>query len=208
MKISLIEIQNFRKLQNCHIDFDKEMTVLVGANNSGKTSAMIALRKFFTSSKSIELRDISIGNWSTIVKIGIDWENEVQPQHSLNELLPLLDTWLEVSLTKIHYIVHIIPDVNWAGGLIGVRLQYQVDDIEQLKNDYIKARAKVKLIETGSKNESKPSISPRNLLEFLEKSLSKYLVLKAYSLNPEKLVHDQFNCSSKILRVSVSHLLS
>ncbi|WP_166425854.1 AAA family ATPase [Paraglaciecola sp. 20A4] len=43
MKITLVGIQNFRKLQKVKIDFSGQQTVLVGANNSGKTSAMDAL---------------------------------------------------------------------------------------------------------------------------------------------------------------------
>ena len=43
MKIQSIDIQNFRKLLQCHIDFSEKTTLFVGANNSGKTSAMDAL---------------------------------------------------------------------------------------------------------------------------------------------------------------------
>lgn len=46
MKIAFVEIQNFRKLQSCRIEFGPESHVFVGANNSGKTSAMTALKKF------------------------------------------------------------------------------------------------------------------------------------------------------------------
>ncbi|WP_442872238.1 AAA family ATPase [Agathobaculum sp.] len=35
MRITSIHIQNFRKLLQCHIDFSKETTLFVGANNSG-----------------------------------------------------------------------------------------------------------------------------------------------------------------------------
>ena len=47
MRIECVEVQNFRKVKATRIDFDKEQTLLVGANNSGKTSAMLALRCFF-----------------------------------------------------------------------------------------------------------------------------------------------------------------
>ncbi|XQV17760.1 AAA family ATPase [Bacteroides fragilis] len=43
MKIQSVHIRNYRKLKNCHIDFDEKKTVLVGANNSGKTSAISAI---------------------------------------------------------------------------------------------------------------------------------------------------------------------
>ena len=43
MKIQSVHIRNFRKLKNCHIDFGERETVFVGANNSGKTSAISAI---------------------------------------------------------------------------------------------------------------------------------------------------------------------
>lgn len=46
MKMAFVEIQNFRKLQSCRIEFGTESTIFVGANNSGKTSAMLAFKKF------------------------------------------------------------------------------------------------------------------------------------------------------------------
>jgi predicted ATP-dependent endonuclease of OLD family len=46
LKISFIDIQNFRKLKCCHIGLGEKETVFVGANNSGKTSASDALIKF------------------------------------------------------------------------------------------------------------------------------------------------------------------
>ena len=57
MRIIGIDIQNFRKLFGCHIDISKETTLFVGANNSGKTSAMDALAKFLAN-RSFVFNDI------------------------------------------------------------------------------------------------------------------------------------------------------
>jgi len=46
MRIKSIQIQNFRKLHSCQIDFSEKETIFVGANNSGKTTAMDALMIF------------------------------------------------------------------------------------------------------------------------------------------------------------------
>ena len=46
MQIEFVEIANFRKLISTRIGFSLEKTVFVGANNSGKTSAITALRYF------------------------------------------------------------------------------------------------------------------------------------------------------------------
>ena len=37
MKIECVEIQNYRKLKSCRIDFSEKTTVLVGANNARLT---------------------------------------------------------------------------------------------------------------------------------------------------------------------------
>ena len=42
MNIASVHIRNFRKLKNCRIDFGEKETVFIGANNSGKTSAISA----------------------------------------------------------------------------------------------------------------------------------------------------------------------
>ena len=46
MQIKFVEIQNFRKLKSVRIELAEETTLFVGANNSAKTSAMLALRYF------------------------------------------------------------------------------------------------------------------------------------------------------------------
>ena len=40
MKLTRIEVFNFRKLRRARLDMSDRQTLLVGANNSGKTSAM------------------------------------------------------------------------------------------------------------------------------------------------------------------------
>jgi len=187
MKIDFIEIKNFRKLKSCRIDFDIEKTLLVGANNSGKTSAMTALRKFLLSSKSIEIRDVSIGNWPSIDNLGALWEEGKEPEHSINDLLPAIDIWLDVPLSKIHHVVHILPNTDWSGGVIGVRLQFEVADVTLLKSTYLEAREAATKIENAAPEGKKPTIEPKNLIELLDSSLSKYLTLKAYSLDPDEL---------------------
>ena len=51
MNISFVEIQNFRKLKSCRIELASQETILVGANNSGKTSAMDAMILFLKRSR-------------------------------------------------------------------------------------------------------------------------------------------------------------
>lgn len=58
MKIQSVHIRNYRKLKNCHIDFDEKKTVLVGANNSGKTSAISAIVWFLKNTDRFTLKEL------------------------------------------------------------------------------------------------------------------------------------------------------
>ena len=69
MNISFVEIRNFRRLKSCRIDIGPKSTVLVGANNSGKTSAMFAFLKFLKR-RQLTLDDFTISNQSAIIRIG------------------------------------------------------------------------------------------------------------------------------------------
>ncbi len=81
MRLESIEIGSFRKLRLVHIDLAEKTTVFVGANNSGKTSAMVALRHFLTDPERLRLttNDLSACHWPAINEIGRRWLHNNQP---------------------------------------------------------------------------------------------------------------------------------
>ena len=91
MKIAHIDIQNFRKLKSCRLELAETNTILVGANNSGKTSAMDALIMFLKKSKRKELSttDITLSNWGSIEQIGTDWLSIGEGQQQLRPVASL-----------------------------------------------------------------------------------------------------------------------
>ena len=139
MRISSIYIQNFKKLYRCKIDFSKDTTLFVGANNSGKTSAMDALGKFLAG-RPFVFNDFTISNRELINKIGAQWEildcEKPESISNWSNLLPAMDVWLDVALQDIHHVVSIIPTLDWRGGLLGVRLLFQPQKIETLFTEY------------------------------------------------------------------------
>lgn len=56
MKIIKVEISNFRILENVTVDFDKVVTLIVGRNNSGKTSFTELFNLFFNESEKSKFR--------------------------------------------------------------------------------------------------------------------------------------------------------
>ena len=54
MKIKTAKVYNFRLLKNVQVDFEEELSLVVGKNNSGKTSFLAVLEKFLSPSRENE----------------------------------------------------------------------------------------------------------------------------------------------------------
>ena len=188
-----INIENFRKLLQCHIDFSKKITIFVGANNSGKTSAMDAMGKYLAD-RSFTFNDITISKRLDIEKIGEKWEQEdCQEPNDLTEwdpVVPKMDIWLDVSQNEIHYVAGIIPTLKWRGGKLGVRMAFLPKDISKLFSDYREAYFAARKTETA-KEKIEIRLYPKNICEFLEKNLNTYFSIKTFILDPTKAETDE-----------------
>lgn len=189
MRITSINIQNFRKLLECHIDVGRQTTLFVGANNSGKTSAMDALGKFLAN-RGFVFNDITISHRKEINHIGSEWvaEDHEAPTDltKWDSIVPKMDVWIEVSRDEIHYVANIIPTLKWRGGELGVRLAFFPKDILQLFDDYREAYFAARATE-NHKKQGKPdsfTLFPKDLCEFLERKLTTYFSIKAFILDP------------------------
>lgn len=200
MRIAHIDIQNFRKLKSCRVELSEEQTILVGANNSGKTSAMDALMLFLKNPKrkNIAATDFTLSNWSSINQIGSDWvtntdKSTLDLSNSLWEpLVPTVDVWLHVEDSEIHYVSHIIPTLNWSGGMLGVRLIFEPKKPEEFFKVFLAAYTAAKNTresrKAGSELSKKPSLAlwPQSMRDFLDKELHNYFMVRAYVLDPAK----------------------
>ncbi|MCJ8268492.1 MAG: ATP-binding protein, partial [Psychrosphaera sp.] len=200
MKIKFVEIQNFRKLKCCRINFSDQETLFVGANNSGKTSAMDALIHFLdekdTSRRGkLKSTDFTLSNWHQINAFAESWSGEGQVTgitHSeWQAICPSIDVWLKIESNEVHRVSHLIPTLKWRGGELGVRLVYQPKDIEKLQADYLVAYKAVRALSKNAKFEahavdSKLALWPVSMRDFLDKKLNQYFDINAYILDPSK----------------------
>lgn len=192
MKISFIDIQNFRKLKNCRIEFADKETVFVGANNSGKTSAMDALVVFLKKRKDISTTDFTLSNWKKINEIASKWTTATDAKDlnfnfsDWHQLVPSIDIWLQVENDKIHYVHHIIPTLDWTGGLLGVRLSFEPKNIEELFKSYKQAFNAAASTIKKCKSGNSPKLWPHSMKDFLDKELQKFFTINAYVLDPSK----------------------
>ncbi len=195
MKLKFVEIQNFRKLKACRVEVAPQETILVGANNSGKTSAMDSMILLLKKSrrKNIATTDFTLSNWTGLNQIGMQWaSNDDKPNLTLRQwfpYLPSIDIWLDVNEANIHHIIHIIPTLDWTlDQPLGIRLILAPKDTEKLYKEFRAAFKDARKTERSVPSESeKLSLWPKTMRDFLNRELYKHFEVKAYILDPAKL---------------------
>ncbi|WP_151720916.1 ATP-dependent nuclease [Gemmobacter serpentinus] len=185
MKLTRIEVFNFRKLRRARVDMSDKQTLLVGANNSGKTSAMKALRKFLKDRGGIDTRDVTASNWAAIEQIAGSWTQSVEADLSpLLAQLPFLDVWLHADTSELHHVAHLIPTLTWTGGLLGVRLRLEPKKGADIKAGYLAARQGAEALQPDGTTANGFALWPRDFREFLDKRLKDLFELNAHLLDP------------------------
>ncbi len=202
MHIEHAEIGNFRKLQSVRVDFAEATTVFVGANNSGKTSAMVALRRFLVDRADFSINDFTLSNWAKLDDLGAAWEKAVPgedgPVFDWGAVLPHLDLWLNVPMEELHHVQKILPTLDWTGAHIGVRLRYEPQDVQALQQEYLTAKLAAATVmnaasSVGGEGAAAQLVEgfalwPRSMMDFLSLKLRALFEVRAYLLDPDKLV--------------------
>lgn len=195
--LRFLELCQFRRLGKVQLDVNKKTTILVGANNSGKTSVVTALRHFLAESSSFGSFDISLSQWPALRALGKAWEalaedpltvqaEDEQWKQQLQALLstmPTLDLWFDAEAGMYHYVAPFLSKFSWKGGAVGIRLRLEpastVEELKQLAWIYRTARGPVK--EMGADSLAWPI----DLLDFWLREPSKLGQVRAYKLDAE-----------------------
>lgn len=116
MHLRKLAVRNFRRLHDVVIDLASDISIFVGANNSGKTSVGHALQ-LFTGKSRFNIHDFNAECWTDIVTFG-----EGADAASLPSLE--LDIWFEVTPNDVHRVVDLLPSLSWSGSLVGMRVAF------------------------------------------------------------------------------------
>ena len=212
MRIDHIHIRNFRKLKNCRIDFNIDQTIFVGANNSGKTSAMSAIIWFLKDQNRFTTREFTLTNWRDINKLANSWvavDDETENRDALlasllspeqwDNLVPSLDLWINVDEKEAYMVYKLIPSLEWKKDLVGVRLRFEPKDIKKLYADFRTASLKVKEIKESPqyKDANNVDLFPQNMWDFLNRrgNLNKYFEIKYYVLDSQNIDYENPDCN-------------
>lgn len=113
MHLQVLRVRNFRRLKDARIDLAADISIFVGANNSGKTSASQVLQLFCSGSRErFSIHDFSAECWSAINAYGNQVENAVFPKISI-------DLWFHVDSPDLHRVIDLLPSLRWEGFFVG-----------------------------------------------------------------------------------------
>ncbi|GAA6467604.1 ATP-dependent endonuclease [Bacteroides thetaiotaomicron] len=130
MKIEKVHINNFRLLRAVDISFEDLSTVIVGRNNSGKTSLTEVFRRFFAS-RNFNLEDFSFEAIQEFRQLCIDFSNG-EDELIIRNKLPKIELRLDVKYDNCSedfslindFIVELDPEVS----NVIINICYQLKD--------------------------------------------------------------------------------
>lgn len=186
MELTTINIRNFRKLRDCTLDFGEKHTVLVGANNSGKTSCMHAVISFLKDPGRFSTKDFTLTNWNAINEVADGWIKAESPNPQLSDLinyLPQMDLWITVKASEAYLVRDLIPSLDWEGKKVGVRIVFAPKDVEKLFSSYKEAYMKAETIKK-TREGSQLDIYPTDMWDYLNRGkLNSIFTLRYYILD-------------------------
>lgn len=136
LRLACLEVCNFRRLARTRLNLDVDTTILVGTNNSGKTSLLTVLRNFLGETPSFRAFDINLSHWKTLRELSVLWERlEEDPTtdskdsdkwdeqyRQFQACMPFLDLWFDAQEGAYNHVAPFITSLRWSGGAVGVRV--------------------------------------------------------------------------------------
>lgn len=167
MNIDIISIRNFRRLENVSIRIERQETVFVGPNNSGKTSAT-AIFRCFLGRRPIRIHDFSVSRLADIDAFGVDGNLDILPTIDL-------EIWFTVDTESVEFgrTFALLPNLSDDFERLGFCLRYQATEPVKMREEYLA---------TYPANDGEPP--KKRLSEFLAQDgiLSRYFEITYSSL--------------------------
>ena len=141
MRLQAYRLQNYRRLRDVVIELDDKISIFVGANNSGKTSAVQGLFSLLRGeAKRFELFDFSAALWPGIDEAGEDVQDEGGEQKSLPSIS--LDMWFRVGEQDLVAAMPLLPSTDWDGKCVGIRVAFEPKSQDELVHRFRSLREK------------------------------------------------------------------
>lgn len=200
MKLQAYRLRNYRRLRDVAIELDDKISIFVGANNSGKTSAAQGLYSMLRGDASaFELFDFSAVLWAEIDDIGNAAPDDTDTLKQLPAIT--LDLWFRVGDADLGVAMPLLPSTDWEGKCVGIRVSFEPKNRYDLVQTYHELRDKATAAAgrlaakaatgTTAGATAVPGASasaeykpwPKSLTKFLAKQLTKHYGFRYYVLD-------------------------
>lgn len=204
MKIYKLEVENFRLLKLFSFDLEEELSLVIGKNNTGKTSILSVLDKFLNEKSKFSYDDLNI-------EFKKELEALVNAELS-DEFLPKgikLKIFIEYGETdNLSNVSRVLMDLDPDNNKIVLGFEYTIDfdNFQKLTADFAAFVAK-----ENSKKEEKEWYKPKNLNAFLQQEMGNYfrLLKKSFEYNVEtKEVNEQKFIDLKDETIGIKDIIS
>ena len=184
MNITSAKIKNFRLLSDVELALEKETTVIVGRNNSGKTSLTEVIRRFLgNDSPSFQLEDFSTECYEKFLKL---FEKKLADDKRMEESL---DNSSEIEFRNCLPAIELCLTIEYDKNLpdFGTLSPFIIDLNENCTQTHIIIKYE---LEYGKINEFLNEIDLENKILFsqeLKKRISKFFTTKVWAQDPNDL---------------------
>lgn len=190
MHISSIKVKNFRAIKDAELKLDpnmkQDLTLVVGKNNSGKTSFIMIFDKFLRKEDSFNFHDFSTNLREKIYQVETISVSDI-----------LIGLLLDISYNEydnLEYLSEFIVDLNKSNNVVKLYFECSIDE-ERLRKDI-----------GNIEKEHKRRFIEKNITSYLNKNL--YVYEKDEDLQEDKknkLIKKEVSDISKLINYQVIH---
>lgn len=165
MRATKVKVKNFRLLKDLTVDLEKNLSLIIGKNNCGKTSFLLCLEKFIgnsSSKNSFTFEDLSSETKDNLIEV-------IKGNLPNNQILGIsLQIFIEYDEHDdlINIGDKVIMDLDPDNKFVVLSFDYNItpEDIQNIVTDYQKLTTKK--VATGK--------TPKNLFDYLKENHARY----------------------------------
>lgn len=149
MEIVKIRVKNYRALKDFSMDWQKTLSLIIGKNNCGKTSLISIMQTFFSEGKGPGIR---YDDFNLEFKLRLNDCIACKKSEWDNTDIQGIELFLYIEYNESDNIANISPllmDLDPDNHMVVLKIEYVLNDINQLKMDYDKYFEK---LSSGKKN--------------------------------------------------------
>ena len=167
MILEKVCVENFRSLRNFETDFKKDLSLIVGRNNCGKTSILSIMNKFLNSNSSyFDWNDFNLKYQNKLFKELSSYEQQIEGLDGI--IMTMYISYTE----KDNYanLQKFMMDLNPENNIVVIEFNYncKTDKVKELKD-------KLKDLKISTKNDE------NKFIRFMKKNHDKYFTLDIYA---------------------------